>query len=258
VILLVNPIVLVALVGGAIVVIGSGALDGIVGKLKDSFPSGGGGGGSAVETTVITTGGLTQDPREFVTDPTRGSVEGSLSPIPVGDGSLIIGTPKVDPRGISQKEQESLFRFRNEQRPDSTLEQDVAFFRRLQEEQLSQTSLGTSVILSEADIARTVSKQLTRQQQADIEALDARRAGSDLKLSGADTVLLKALEAERAKIGVLSCLVVTEVVALTTSNCGLIIALFLIATSIISPVGLRPVIIVFPRLSVFSCNLVNP
>jgi len=205
---MVNKIVLLAGVAAAVVVVGSGALDGIVGKAKDAADSIGGGGGSSSTTTTTNTiidesGVATPTGEISLSD---GIAKGKVisDPFPVGDGSLIVQTPIVDPRGISQKEQESLFRFRNEQ-VGRSLATDVAFFRKLQQQQLSQTSLGTSVILSESDIARVVSKQLSRRDVADISALDRRKSESAtgfLKLSGTDTILLKRLEAERARLGV--------------------------------------------------------
>lgn len=190
-----NPIVLLAVVAGAVVVIGSGALDGIGSALKGILPSGGGGAASTEvsNTTVI----------ETFTNPLTG--EENVTSVNVGAGSTIVAN-KINQSSIVQKKEEALLLGRQNLviGGQGTLSDSVRFFRELQNLQQSQTSRGTSVILSEADIRRIVSKQLTRTQQADAAKLDARRAGSkfpNFKLSGEDTVLLKALEAERARIG---------------------------------------------------------
>lgn len=203
---MVNPIIALGLLAGAVVVVGSGALGGLggfFGGIKDSLSGGGGAVSTESTSTIIDLGGgvtIPDNTGEFST-PAEGKANINS---PVGDGSFLV--PSQDPAlvvaGITQKQQEALFRFRSDQAGQENLANTIDFFRKLQAQQLSQTSLGTSVILSEKDIARVISQQVSRTEQADIAALDLRRGDSEFKLSGADTVLLKRLEAERARIGV--------------------------------------------------------
>jgi len=200
----VNPVIALGLLAGAVVVVGSGALTGFFGSVKDSLGIGGGGSVSTESTsTIIDLGGGVTIPDN--TGKFSSPAEGKANIFsPVGDGSFLV--PSQDPSlvvaGVTQKQQEALLRFRTDQAGQETLSNTIDFFRKLQAQQLSQTSLGTAVILSEKDIQRVISQQLSRTEQADIAALDLRRGDSEFKLSGADTVLLKRLEAERARIGV--------------------------------------------------------
>ncbi len=189
---------IVGIVG--VVAVGSGVFSGL-GKSVSDFANDlkGGGGGASTETsnTVIDFGGSGEPIPE-------NTGEFSLPAVAVGNGSVVIPTPAINNANVTQKSQESLFRFRETQDQQS-LEDRVGFFRLLQQQQLSQTSLGTSVILSEEDITRVVSQQFSKQELSDAEALDKRKQDSafaNFKLSGADTVQAKRLEAERARLGV--------------------------------------------------------
>lgn len=193
-------IIPLAVVGGILFLAGSGRLDGLAEFIKNLIPSGGGGstgGGGGFIGTGQTIGGIS-----------GGSLEADAVNISGGvlqvdpSGALIVDNSNIDPRSISAKTQDSLFRFKSKN-PD--IVSDIELFRNLQAQQLSNVSTGRSVILTREQIASIASQPFSKQELADAKALEERRVSAKdkaLKLSGVDTVILKRLEAERARIGV--------------------------------------------------------